>query len=115
MRYQRDSGRGSPSLLDKLSPLMKHPLSRSNTANSVSSSLHPRRTLDQFYYPSLEDTSARDADQTISKWSDRGSNRASKGKWVVSDDSLLIMVDQLWCWVLDESKLPEPFVFKSIL
>jgi hypothetical protein len=61
--------------------------------------LHPRRTLDQYYYPSLQETSARDADQTLSKWT--GSNIPQDGKDRAGDDSLLVMVDQLWCWVLD--------------
>lgn len=68
--------------------------------------LHPRRTLDQFYYPALTDTSTRDADQTISKWSGTGGNQATEGKSRATGDSLLIMVDQLWCWVVDESMLP---------
>jgi hypothetical protein len=62
-------------------------------------SLHPRRTLDQFYYPALIDTHIRDADQTISKWS--GKDVAADGKARATSDSLLIMVDQLWCWVVD--------------
>ena len=31
--------------------------------------LHTRRTLDQYYYGSLDDTALRDKDQTVSKWS----------------------------------------------
>ncbi|KAK3311667.1 uncharacterized protein B0T15DRAFT_508207 [Chaetomium strumarium] len=62
--------------------------------------LHPRRTLDQFYYSSLRNTDARDADQTISKWTGAGLN--ADGRLSAADDSLLIMVDQLWCWVLDD-------------
>ncbi|KAH8710144.1 hypothetical protein GQ44DRAFT_830452 [Phaeosphaeriaceae sp. PMI808] len=62
--------------------------------------LHPRRTLDQFYYSSLTDTTARDRDQTISKWT--GSDIDQDGRDSAADDSLLIMIDQLWCWVLDE-------------
>jgi hypothetical protein len=66
--------------------------------------LHPRRTLDQFYYSSLADTTVRDADQTISKWT--GSHIDQEGRARAGNDSLLIMIDQLWCWVLDESKSP---------
>jgi hypothetical protein len=67
--------------------------------------LHPRRTLDQFYYPALNDTRIRDADQTISKWS--GNDVPADGKAGASNDSLLIIVDQLWCWVVDQgSALP---------
>jgi hypothetical protein len=64
--------------------------------------LHPRRTLDQFYYPSLANTKCRDADQTISKWT--GKPLPENGRSHAVDDSMLIMVDQLWCWVLDDGK-----------
>jgi hypothetical protein len=67
----------------------------------ASKSKHLRRTLDQYYYPALSDTSARDVDQTISKWSDR--HVPANGRTKAADDSLLVMVDQLWCWVVDES------------
>jgi hypothetical protein len=69
---------------------------------SLGNSLHVRRTLDQFYYPALDDTSDRDADQTVSKWSGKGLIAESDGRARAVDDSLLIMVDQLWCWVIDE-------------
>jgi hypothetical protein len=75
-----------------------------NVSVPQSSSLHSRRTLDQFYYPALDDTSIRDADQTISKWSGKGV--AADGKPEATSDSLLLMVDQLWCWVVDESLSP---------
>lgn len=61
------------------------------------------RTLDQFYYPALDDTSARDKDQTISKWS--GTPLDKNGRDEAADDSLVIMVDQFWCWIIDESVL----------
>lgn len=48
---------------------------------------HPRRTLDQFAYPRLKDTTARDADQTISRLTQ------SKDS---PDAAKMIMVDQLW-------------------
>jgi hypothetical protein len=64
--------------------------------------IQPRRSLDQFGYPALDDTRARDADQTISKWT--GSNLGSEGHTNAANDSVLIMVDQFWCWILDHSK-----------
>jgi hypothetical protein len=64
--------------------------------------LHPRRTLDQFYYSSLRNTSTRDSDQTISKWTGLGVEQG--GRQRAHSSSRLIMVNQLWCWVLDESK-----------
>ncbi|OAL53516.1 hypothetical protein IQ07DRAFT_640571 [Pyrenochaeta sp. DS3sAY3a] len=130
------------------------------------SSLHPRRTLDQFYYSSLSDITTRDADQTVSKWTGtdkrtntnstgqpngdaalpsnthraivQGGNTAARnvpgsagsvasqgdtsvggddspdenggadgdfeveGRTFAVDDSLLVMVDQLWCWIVDD-------------
>ena len=73
---------------------------------------YPRRTLDQFYYPALGDTSARDADQTISKWTGSGFGR--HGRASAAPDSLLIMVDQLWCWVLDNSRCSELRMFSCL-
>jgi hypothetical protein len=59
-------------------------------------SLHPRRTLDQFYYYMLEDTEDRDNTQVVEKWVKRHS--------VTSDGSTvqpsIFMVDQLWLWVI---------------
>jgi hypothetical protein len=60
-----------------------------------------RRTLDQFYYPALEDTSDRDKDQTISKWT--GTPLKQNGRDKAATDSAMIMVDQFWCWIIDES------------
>lgn len=84
-----------------------NPSQHSSHQNSLSrfaqESAYPRRTLDQFYYPALVDTSTRDADQTISKWSGNGIGRI--GKPAAQSDSVLIMVDQLWCWVIDKGWL----------
>ena len=63
-----------------------------------------RRTLDQFYYPALDDTSARDGDQTISKWS--GTPLKHNGRDKAVPDSAMIMVDQFWCWIIDEGLSP---------
>ncbi|KAF1357276.1 hypothetical protein EJ07DRAFT_157882 [Lizonia empirigonia] len=62
--------------------------------------LHQRRTLDQFYYSS-SDTTSRDHDQTVSKWT--GSDVGADGKASATDDSFIIMVDQLWCWDLGDT------------
>ena len=67
--------------------------------------LHVRRTLDQYYYGSLTNTVVRDEDQTISKWTSvKDAQLRKHGKKKATEDSLLLMVDQLWCWVVDESK-----------
>jgi hypothetical protein len=58
--------------------------------------VHIRRTLDQSYYWTLKDTSARDRDQVV--------YRAT----VQPDENpripRIVMVDQLWMWILDGSK-----------
>ncbi|KAH7066089.1 hypothetical protein BKA63DRAFT_155094 [Paraphoma chrysanthemicola] len=54
-------------------------------------SIHPRRSLDQFYYSSLPETSSRDQDQILSKYSPRGGRGGKK----------MIMVDQLWLWFME--------------
>jgi hypothetical protein len=80
--------------------IIEHEISQYLVTNA-STFLHPRRTLDQFYYSSLSDTKSRDCDQTISKWT--GSDVTSDGRNSAADNSLMVMVDQLWCWVLDDS------------
>ena len=62
-----------------------------------------RRTLDQFYYPALDDTSDRDEDQTISKWT---GTPLKDGRDKAASDSAMIMVDQFWCWIIDEGLSP---------
>ena len=57
----------------------------------ANSSLHPRRSLDQFSYSSLPDTSSRDDDQIVSKHVTKGSRGGKK----------MVMVDQLWLWCIE--------------
>ncbi|SPN99130.1 related to ankyrin repeat protein [Cephalotrichum gorgonifer] len=54
--------------------------------------LHPRRTLDQFFYHGI-DTSARDRDQVVWRYC---KNQKQEPK--------VFMVDQLWLWVLGTGK-----------
>jgi hypothetical protein len=65
------------------------------------SSLHPRRSLDQFFYSRLSDTTTRDNDQVVSKHTLRGPGGPK-----------MIMVDQLWLWVIkpveSEAELKRP-------
>lgn len=81
-------------------PSIASAASGDNTFTAADQFYHARRTLDQFYYPALDDTSIRDSDQTISKWS--GEDVDKDGKPKATSESLLVMVDQLWCWVIDE-------------
>ncbi|KAJ4400457.1 hypothetical protein N0V91_008711 [Didymella pomorum] len=75
----------------------------SSLVESSGKSLHPRRTLDQFYYSSLADTRFRDRTQTISKWT--GPGVGSEGRSSAANESLIGMVEQLWCWVLDSNTI----------
>ena len=86
--------------------------------------LHCRRTLDQYGYPTLRNTSARDADQVMYKRTKadkdafrdqparhhshhshahghRPALRQSVTKGKDDDAAKVLMVDQLWLWVLD--------------
>lgn len=84
--------------------------------------LHCRRTLDQFGYPSLRNTSVRDADQILykrtkadkdnhssrdtaakhPKYLGRGASGSSVSPGHANDKTAkVLMVDQLWLWVLD--------------
>jgi hypothetical protein len=51
-------------------------------------SLHPRRTLDQFFYHGI-DTTIRDTDQVIQKYCRKHKVQPK-----------VFMVDQLWLWIL---------------
>ncbi|KAI8948388.1 hypothetical protein F4801DRAFT_557189 [Xylaria longipes] len=55
---------------------------------SSSPPLHPRRTLDQFFYHGI-DTSARDTDQVVYRFCKR-----------YGIEKKVFMVDQLWLWVI---------------
>jgi len=57
--------------------------------------LHCRRTLDQYYYHTLANTSRRDKDQTAMRHF-RDDNDAESPP----PDEIITMVDQLWMWVL---------------
>jgi hypothetical protein len=50
--------------------------------------LHPRRTLDQFFYHGI-DTAARDTDQVVYRYCKRHHLEPK-----------VFMVDQLWLWIL---------------
>ncbi|OAK95030.1 hypothetical protein IQ06DRAFT_63520 [Phaeosphaeriaceae sp. SRC1lsM3a] len=57
------------------------------------SSLHPRRSLDQYFYSGLPDTTSRDKDQVISKYKPKDGRGGEK----------MIMVDQLWLWLFESA------------
>ncbi|KAL7819926.1 hypothetical protein V8C26DRAFT_419560 [Trichoderma gracile] len=53
--------------------------------------LHVRRTLDQSLYHNLIDTRLRDGDQAVHRYPSNGGNKEQRP---------IIMVDQLWLWIL---------------
>ncbi|KAI0528444.1 hypothetical protein GGR58DRAFT_495970 [Xylaria digitata] len=81
--------------------------------------LHVRRTLDQFYYFNLndKDMDLRDKDQTISKYfrnnmmnnSLRGSTKTPQNL-----DFPILMVDQLWLWVLEDNTVITSFPYRWV-
>ena len=62
--------------------------------NSSTTSLHIRRTLDQYFYPNI-DTRYRDQDQVVYRYQ----TKVQDGN-TVSKDPKIFMVDQLWMWIL---------------
>lgn len=52
--------------------------------------LHPRRTLDQFFYHGI-DTTQRDSDQVVWRYCQQHRK---------FEEPKLFMVDQLWMWIL---------------
>ncbi len=72
-------------------------LSQSFDGNQLDS-LHVRRTLHQSYFLTLPDTSRQDKNQVVSRWT-HSKQIATKSMQRV------VMVDQLWLWILDERKL----------
>jgi hypothetical protein len=61
--------------------------------------LQSRRTLDRYYYSHLEDTSQRDDDQVIYRYTAGEQLRGGKA-------ARIFMVDQVWVWVLDKRASP---------
>ncbi|KAL1637226.1 hypothetical protein SLS58_009413 [Diplodia intermedia] len=75
-------------------------MSDKHQSNLYSLRLQPRRTLDQSYYYMLKDTSRRDEDQVVSRW-------ARKEYPDKESSHNILMVDQLWLWLIksgDENK-----------
>lgn len=64
-------------------------------------SLHIRRTLDQFYYFMLDNTAERDTGQVVYRWAKNQGD----------EDPMIIMVNQMWLWILPGGQLNvlEPF------
>ncbi|KAL9107404.1 MAG: hypothetical protein Q9227_007688 [Pyrenula ochraceoflavens] len=83
---------------------------------------HCRRTLDQFGYPNLRNTKARDDDQILYKRtreraphlkSMRMTKQAKKAGKISKEPEIIegnvLMVDQLWLWILDDTNVVTMF------
>lgn len=70
---------------------------------SSTTSLHVRRTLDQSFYHNI-DTASRDQDQVVYRYQ-------LKGKELDEDDldPKIVMVDQLWMWILGKDLIVTSF------
>jgi hypothetical protein len=75
--------------------------------------LHPRRTLDQSYYWTLKDTRNRDRDQVVYRGTAPDPKlmhhkcfikHCPQCKEDVTKVPRVVMVDQLWMWILDASE-----------
>jgi hypothetical protein len=67
------------------------------------SPLHDRRTLDQSYFYNLRNVAHRDCDQVI------GQNTLRKEENNPDQSRKMMMVDQLWMWVVDNNTLITSF------
>lgn len=63
-------------------------------------SLHIRRTLDQFFYRTIGTFPRRDTDQVVLRYQDNHEMRK---------DPHLLMVDQLWLWIVNEDLIITSF------
>ncbi|KAL7783153.1 hypothetical protein V8C43DRAFT_318548 [Trichoderma afarasin] len=75
----------------------KYLLSDDNSNSKSRHVLHVRRTLDQSLYHNLKDTIFRDADQTVHRYQRELNKKKKKEK---EQPLTVIMVDQLWMWIL---------------
>ncbi len=112
---------------------LEHKLIWHYLTNSADLPLHHRRSLDQYGYPTLASTSARDNDQVLYKRTKPVTTKPIKTNLVemmerhnirpplnlkgptgsqADGTSKVLMVDQLWCWILDSGKL---FLFSYLI
>jgi hypothetical protein len=66
--------------------------------------VHIRRTLDQSYYWTIKDTESRDRDQVVYRATEDEPNRPHPDDHP-SRGPKVIMVDQLWLWILNGGRL----------
>ncbi|KAI9648346.1 hypothetical protein NHQ30_002979 [Ciborinia camelliae] len=63
---------------------------------------HMPMTLDQYYYPTIMDTSERDNDQVLSKFLQRKHEQGSKSQ---GTEKKILKINQLWVWIIDEKTI----------
>ncbi|THC95621.1 hypothetical protein EYZ11_004883 [Aspergillus tanneri] len=100
---QRAETLNFPSMGTSRSPTRDEMLIRAHLASSSSTSLHVRRTLDQFFYPNI-DTQIRDQDQVVYRYQTKGQGRERYWK-----EPKIFMVDQLWMWILGTNLIVTSF------
>jgi hypothetical protein len=101
----------------KYEPLLQHYLRGEEKAKG----LHISRTIDQYYYSSLLDTTRRDRDQVIRRYqckkvkaSHAEQDKAERkdkdnlGRETYKNSFQMGMVEQLWLWVIDDGMLCAP-------
>ena len=64
--------------------------------------VHPRQTLHRFGYSMITSTETRDTDQVSFRWAAALEGRRLRKKRFRP----VIMVDQLWLWMLEDGKIP---------
>ena len=84
------------------SPTRDEMLLRAHLASSTTS-LHVRRTLDQFFYPNI-DTQTRDRDQVVYRYQTKG-----QGRGRFATEPKIFMVDQLWMWIMGTNLIVTSF------
>ena len=131
-RRRKAQNKAYPMETDVLSSCLEHRLLWFYLNNASDLPLHLRRSLDQYGYPNLSNTSARDLDQVLSKrtrllhkqsrslhtrlaqlW-DKERDKAGKMKfWEsnpreqedIQDRSRVLMVDTMWLWIVDQGSV----------
>lgn len=72
--------------------------------DAVSCSMNARCTLDQYYYRTIDTSKLRDHDQVIHRY-----QRKHLAPTESSDDIRLLMVDQLWMWIVGKDLIITSF------
>ncbi|GAW19402.1 hypothetical protein ANO14919_088880 [Xylariales sp. No.14919] len=67
---------------------------------------HMPLTLDQYYYPTVSDTSKRDNDQVLSRFLHKKGPQTGHGRHVAPHaNKKILMVNHLWVWIIDEKTI----------